>query len=168
MPDFAAANQRTSVTDIDESQLEKEWVNQPSKYREYADKLAAARKKLADRKAELDVVEADLKQRIRKQPQKFGIDKVTEGAINEVVTLNKEYQNALSSVNDAKYLVDLYDGTTTALEHRKKALESLVFLWGQGYFAEPKVRKGTEEAVQAKLDHEKKKAVYTKRRVKKD
>lgn len=123
---------------IDEHQLEREWVEQPSFYFRYASKAAAARRDLDDAKNEQEVVKAELDQSIRDDPSKFGLSKVTEASIVAVIPTEPKYQAAQKAVTRAKYQVAIYDAVVTALDHRKKALEKLVDLHLSNYYSSPR------------------------------
>ena len=63
-----------------------------------------------------------------------------------------EYLEASVAVSKAYHKVNLTQAAVTALEHRKRALEKLVDLHGQNYFAEPhaKTEGGREHVEQTK------------------
>jgi hypothetical protein len=104
---------------------------------EYTRARAEADRLLAEAKSELKVTEADLASSIRLDPVRYGIVKVTEDAIKGAVCMQPEWTIANAAVIDAQYTADLHSGAVVALDHRKKALESLVWLQGRDYYAEP-------------------------------
>ena len=136
-----------SFTDIDLSRLEEEWVRQPKLFGKYSAKLADAKKDLSEAKATEEVVEAEIKRRIRRNPQKYGVNKVTEPAIKEAMILHPNYQSAVAAVTEAKHAVDVLEGLVNTLEHRKRTLENLVTLHGQNYFSKPRLRKESDAEV---------------------
>lgn len=121
--------------------LDKEWLEQPPLYYEYATKLADARRAYDKAQAELSLTTAELSQAIRKEPSKFGLDKEkpTEGSINATLQTRPKYREAAENVADARHDMDINQAAVTALEHRKRALTMLVELHGQNYFSSPKV-----------------------------
>lgn len=133
--------------DLDQKRIDQEWRNQVKKVIEYGTQLADARRTHEKAKASLDLAEADLDSKIRKFPEEHGIEKVTEGAIKNAVIINAKYQYAKEKLINAKYEVDRLQVVMDALEHRKKALESLVQLWSREYYAEPRAPEGTSEKV---------------------
>jgi hypothetical protein len=133
---------------IDEHRLDKEWVNQPTLFFTWARKLADARQQLEEAKASLDVVYAELDNAIRERPGKYGLEKITESAIKQLIPSQAPYAEALAAVNTTKHRVDVLQAAVTALEHRKRALENLVDLHGQNYFAEPTAPAHSRERVQ--------------------
>lgn len=157
-----------SITAIDENALDEEWVNHPTKFHKYALRLANAKTMLAESKASLDVVEAEISLRVRKNPLKYGMDgKITEAVINATVLLNPKYQEALTEVTNAKHKVDILQAAVDALEHKKRALENLVTLHGQSYFASPRVSKEAGEAMKSEMDTAVKRKVRSKGKVEK-
>lgn len=106
---------------------------------------AHLKRKHAEAKNAQELVEARLKRAIRTTPSKFGVPdgKITEGSVNEAMVVHDDYQAALKAVVDAKYQLDLMEGIVTALEHRKRMIETEVELWESSYFAKPTVIAGS-------------------------
>ena len=130
--------------DIELNRLDDECRQQPSRYMEAAEGLAKARRTLEKAKAWLDVTRAEIDKEIRENPEKFGITKMTETVITNAILLDPRYDKEVQYIIECKHEVDVHLATVTALDHRKKSLENLVFLHGQSYFASPK---NSEEAV---------------------
>lgn len=122
---------------IDESSLDVEWLDQPVKMLEYSRHAAEMRREMDRAKDALDLSKAELDRKIRTRPEKFGLEKVTEGAVVNAIIAHEDYQNALSDYNDARYENEVAQGAVRAFEQRKSALENLVKLFGQQYFAGP-------------------------------
>lgn len=129
----------SSFLEIDPLHLDREWLNQPSRYFKYAQKLADARRDLDNASAARDVVAADLDRRIRARPAKFGIEKETptNPEVDAAVEMHAEYRSACTKCNEAQHAVNIYQSAVTALEHRKRALTMLVELRQSEYWAEP-------------------------------
>jgi hypothetical protein len=128
-----------SFFEVDIHQLDKEWMEQPALFFEWAERLADTRRDLDEAKSELDVTKAEISRAIRDEPEDYGLEKVTEAAVTAAIPEQEEYKIATKAVSEAKHAVDVYQGVVTALEHRKRALEKLVDLHGQSYFANPRV-----------------------------
>lgn len=133
--------------EIDQYNLDKEWLEQPKLYHEHAIDLVNARKGLEQKKGDFDVVKAELSQTIRGDPAKYGIDKVTEAVVANMIILQREYETANDAVIDARHNVDIYQAAVTTIDHRKRALESLVTLHGQDYFSAPKSKSVSRDQV---------------------
>lgn len=149
----------SSVLQIDENHLEREWMEQPSLVFKYAKKLADARFAFDEAKAELEVTEAEIANTIRKAPELYQIKKVTEGVVKETIPLQPEYKMAVKDVNKAKHAVDVYSAVVSALDNRKKALEKLVDLWMANYFSTPKT---PNKEASDKMEERSKRDVRTK------
>ena len=127
-----------SILTVDETILDKEWINQPRLFFRYAKQLAYARTSLEYAKANLKVVAAEVDDRLRRKAAK-STTKYTEAMISAAITRNKERRLAEEEVFDAMHLVDILFATTESLRQKKDALENLVKLHGQNYFSSPKV-----------------------------
>lgn len=123
--------------EIDPNALDVEWLKQPSLFFKYSDKAALARKNLDALKEEYDVYRAALDSKIRKEPEKYGLTKVTEGSIAAVITMDKTVEEFENSVNELKYQFDILTNAIRAFDQKKSALENLVKLLGMDYFSAP-------------------------------
>jgi len=126
--------------EIDQYNLDKEWLGQPKKMKEAVEEWSEAKDELAQAKAKLDRTKAKLELDIRKNPDKFDLGKVTEAIVAAAVLLELDYKKALNDVNEAQYRVNTTHGTVDALDHRKRALENLVRLFGMDYFSSPQAK----------------------------
>lgn len=124
---------------IDESALDIEWLEQPVLMLRYTKYVAKLKKRLAKQEVLLGLVRADLDKTIRKDPDSFGLAKITNEGIFQVIQRQDEYKDAASIVIDLKYEAEVARGAVAAIEQRKAALENLVKLFGQQYFAGPSV-----------------------------
>jgi hypothetical protein len=122
---------------LDENRLDDEWKEQPKLYFRYAKRLANAKAEYEQKKAERDVVAAELDRDIRADPAAFEMPKITEGAVEKTILLQKRYQDITGQVLKARHTVDIVQAAVDALDHRKKALESLVHLFSMNYFSQP-------------------------------
>lgn len=153
-------------SDLNLGTLEEDFLSQTRRMQRATDKQAEAKKDLAEAEAEFKAVAAELKNKIRSHPKKYGADKATEGAINELVILQPEYQEAQQQVIEAQYLVDLLGGEIRTLDDRRRTIEGLIQLHGQGYFAKPKVkdnnsfRDAADDADQDRVFRKRKKPLY--------
>jgi len=130
---------------IDKFHLDREWEEQPIKFWEMAESFVEAQAIRDLAREKRDVVAAEVEQRIRTDPSRFGIDKPTESAIKvqvilhpDMKTMEEEY---LQAVADSKLL----EVAIQALEHRKRALENLTQLFLAGYYCRPYVPQQAKE-----------------------
>lgn len=130
---------------IDRTALDEEWLRQATLYHFNAVQLADARLDLDEAKDRLAVIEAELDLAIRQDPEKYGISKLTEKAIEHAVVLSSRYQKAKEETNQAKHLTDVLNAKVTGLDHKKKALEFLVQLENREFYSEPKAKEQWED-----------------------
>jgi len=124
---------------IDPDALDIEWLIQPSLFIKYAEALAEARLELDKNKTELDMIRADIDNEIRQNPIPYsGSDKKpTETQIANLVIQHPDVQNANDRFIESKHIVELLSLAVRAFDQKKAALENLVKLHGQQYFAGP-------------------------------
>jgi hypothetical protein len=120
---------------IDPTALDVEWLNQPNTFLKYTEKLAWASRELDRHKQRLDVIQARVDTEVR---GKYTDKKPTETAIHNEVIQNELVLHEMEEILHQKYEVDLLTGAVRAFDQRKTALENLVRLQGQNYFAVPK------------------------------
>jgi hypothetical protein len=124
---------------IDETALDVEWVEQPALMMKYARLAADARKYLDQKKEALELLRAEIDKEIRQNPTEFGIEKITENAVQNTIITTEQFREANQKVINAKFDVDIAQAAVIAVSQRKDALENLVRLHGQQYFAGPKI-----------------------------
>ncbi len=125
--------------EIDPENLDREWVRQASLFGQYCELLADAHRQLDLKKEKLVMVDAKLGLEIRTNPNKFGLDKVTEAGVNSILVLQEEHKELEKELIDLRYDVEVLTGAVRSLDQKKSALENLVRLHGQNYFAGPEV-----------------------------
>lgn len=139
---MSVSKEGTDVLAIDQHQLHVEWLGQAKLFGEYAEQLAHKKGELDVAESKLDVVVAELDRAIRKAPDRYDIVKVSEEAIKKTIVLQERHQKAVDRVNRLRHEAAVIDAMVKALDHRKKALENLVVLWLNEYFAEPRKPRG--------------------------
>lgn len=133
---------------IDDAQLDKEWIRQPVLVFKYSKISAQLRQDFDSLKTQMELLKAKTEQAVRKAPIEYGVAKVTESAIASAVSLHPSVVEMQEALSKARYQHDLALGMLNALEHKRRALENLVSLHGQQYFAAPSTtRAGGAEAV---------------------
>lgn len=136
----------SSILNIDEFRLVKEWKGQPSLYGKFAAAFARAKAFVEVKKAALEQVDAKLARRIRSDPEAFEVGKITEAAILEVIQSNPKHIAANDELIQAKYYSSMLQGFVEALDHRKKGLESLTQLRLNEFYSEPRLKSGKGKA----------------------
>lgn len=132
---------------IDESALDVEWLRQPELMLKYSVEVAQCKKRLDLLKERFDVIVAEFDREIRSNPEKFGIAKLTESVIQNTIKLQPEYDRIYQELVRAKFDLDMAQAAVRAIDHKKSALENLVRLHGQSYFAGPSVPRDLSEEV---------------------
>lgn len=153
---------------IDKNSLDDELVRQPQLYCDWTEQEAEAQYNRDKNKEKLDLVKAELDGEIRKNPVKYGIEKITESAISNAIIQNSKYQEAnniyLQSVQDARIL----GVAKTSFDMRNNSLKGLVSLFVSGYWAsnpkESSMTKGLKEEAVRKEHYESLKEGIRKRR----
>jgi len=139
---------------IDESALDVEWLRQPELMMKYGREAAQKRKDMDLAKEKLDLIRSKLDKEIRENPESRGLVKITEAAIQNTILLQPEYQSASNDYISAKYEYEVIMVAVKAMEAKKSALENLVRLHGQQYFAGPKVPRDLEKEWKEKKEKE--------------
>ncbi len=122
---------------INQNELDLEWLRQPELIWKYSKELAEAQFELDKLDEKISVITAEKELAIRTSPEKFGLEKVTEGALKTVLQSDKELAGLRDTFNEKKFEINILSGALKALDNKKKALENLVVLHGQNYFAGP-------------------------------
>jgi len=125
--------------EIDENSLDIEWLGQPALFMKYSQHSAQMRRNVDETKQALDVARAELDNEIRNDPSKFDLPKVTDTAVASAILTTSKYKKVFKEYLDAKYEADMAQAAVIAFDQRKTALENMVRLHGQQYFAGPKV-----------------------------
>ena len=154
---------------IDPDNLDLECLNQPNLYMQYAELQAEARKEYDLAKRELDRATASLGNEVRKNPEHYGVSKVTNDAILSVIATDKYVETAQQRVIQARYEQELLSYVLSALDQRKRSLNNLVVLHGQQYFAGPEnIRPLTREFIKQSVEEKAQNIVKRAVRKKKD
>lgn len=131
---------------IDESALDVELLGQASLMAKYTRMTAQAQLDRDLAKEDLELTRAKLDLAIRDDPESYGLGKVTETAINNVILINDDYRAKLKDYHDANFEYNALQGTVRSIDHKKSALENLVRLYGLDYIAGPSVPRDLTEA----------------------
>lgn len=126
--------------EIDETALDVEWLNQASLMLKYARNEAECERELDMAKEKLDLTKSQIDFDIRMDPDKYGIEKkITESVVQNTIIQQKPYRDDYEDFLEVKNNYNIAKGVTRAINARKDALENLVRLHGQQYFAGPSV-----------------------------
>jgi len=123
---------------IDPSQLDVEWLEQSRLMMKYARHQAEKQKEEEQAKETLEFTAAELDKEIRNAPSKFGVEKITEGVVRNTIILSDKYKKEYERYTETRFENNIAKGAVRAMEGKKVALENLVKLNGQQYFAGPR------------------------------
>jgi hypothetical protein len=126
--------------EIDESDLEGEWLTHPSLFLHYSKILANAIKILDEEKLRLDWIAANIDLDVRKNwKKKYGFEtKPAENAIKNTILISKKYMAQQRVCHQKTKIVNNMKGVKTAFEHKKHALGNLVTMQVAGFHSEPR------------------------------
>ena len=124
---------------IDSDALDVEWLGQPGLIFKYSKKSAEVQQELSNAKEALELTKATLDKKIRSNPEKYGIEKITETVVSNTIISQEDFKEANQVYQEAQFEVNILRGVMDALNNKKSALENLVKLHGQNYFAGPSV-----------------------------
>lgn len=134
---------------IDETALDIEWLNQSSLMMKYTRLQAKLQKEEEEEKERFELTCAELDKDIRENSDRYDlgeVPKITEAVVKGAMLKSEGYKEASTEYIEAKFENNIAKGAVRAVDTRKTALENLVRLHGQQYFAGPKVpRDITEE-----------------------
>lgn len=123
---------------IDPNALDIEWLKQPRLYMRYAEQLANAKDRAARQSDRLDIVKAEADATHRARLISSG-DKITVDMVRAAVQQDPIVKKETDLLLTAEHEVGILAAAVKAFDQRKDALESMVRLHGQMYFAGPKV-----------------------------
>jgi len=124
---------------IDIHKLHEEWNQQSHLFMRYAEEAADAKLTMDRLKERVDVVKAELDTEIRKNPDRYGIVKLTEGQVQSHIVMDVKYREAMAEYLESRHQYDLLSAAVRAMDQKRSALENLVRLHGQQYFSVPQV-----------------------------
>lgn len=133
------------VLEIDNERLDYELERQANLYGFWAEKLAHAKFALDRRKAKYDLMKAEKALDIRARPKDYGIEKMTEGIIDNTLVADPEVCSCLRRYHQAKLAVDLCEAYVRGLDHKRSALERLVTLQVNNLHSTPLLDRDTRK-----------------------
>lgn len=131
------SNEKDDLLRIDLYRLEECCINNPVLMREWADKLAEAKRATAMADAQLKLVKAEMGKKIRQRPSAYGVVKEVEACFNDALIASKEHQEALMAKITADYEEDILKAMVDSIHERGKQLSNTAALHGQQYWSKP-------------------------------
>lgn len=133
--------QKKNILAIDKYDLDRETAEQPDLYRKHAKIACQKRFDYDTAKANHEVLKAQIELEVRRDPEKFGLSRITEDLVKAVVTTDQRLIASTKNLLLLKKESAEYDILTDALQQRKKSIEDLIQLFFRDYFAKPKTKK---------------------------
>ena len=147
LPAAPTKEEEVEFLQINELELEKAWADQPRLCWRWNRKLAKAKKQVSNAEKKFELVKAKLGKNIRENPEAYKLRKNTNDAVSEVLICQDLYQEAYNEIIEAQYEVDLIKAVTAAINDKKYALQDLVQLYLNEYYAEPSKKGHNKEAI---------------------
>lgn len=126
---------------IDPDNLDLEWLDQPTRFRKYSEMLADADMEVKRAHEKLKTVRSELVLEVNNSPELAGVKKATAPVVEAYYRTHEDYVGAKEAWMGAEHEADLLRVAVFAFNQRKAALENLVRLNGQDYFAAPSAPK---------------------------
>ncbi len=123
---------------IDPQNLDQEWLEQAEHMYQACLMLTDAKYKVAQLRSKLDLVQAKVAKKVRMNPDAYDVTKVTIESVKDAVMLSDEFQAANTELIEAMHTQGKIQATVDALDHKKKALEALGYMYAQNFYAAPK------------------------------
>ena len=129
-----------SDIEINENDLQKEWIAQPSLYMKYSELLVDAQENERNAKENIDVVKAQVDLKIREsEPEDHGLKKFTDPTLKSLVDTHEKVKASKKEYNKKRKEAALMQAVVNAMDHRKKALEYLSRFHLSGFNCYPKL-----------------------------
>lgn len=129
--------EQDSILEIHLDRLEMDGAEQPKLTFEWSSALAGARRATKKVKNALKLKYAELSLSIRQDPQEFGFEKVTEGTIDSLVLVQKDYQELQGELVQAEFEEDNIGAMVEALRDRRAQIGHEVQLYNGMYWSKP-------------------------------
>jgi hypothetical protein len=133
---------------IDKHHLDDAIEQQAAIYGHVADRVAQEESRRDEAKSSLEAADAELSANIREghTRKKAGKDRLTEGAIKEMIILDPFHIKAVKSLNAAQRSYQQWEALKWAFNQRGQMLRDLAHLYSSEYFTQTSVR-GSEADV---------------------
>ena len=139
---------------IDFNNLHENWQNQGETYADYSEEVAKTIRIVDKFKERVRVREATVALEIRSDPSSYGIAKLTDSVVKDVVTLDERLIELRKDLIKATFEKNILRGSTKSLSQRKTALEWICRLWISNYFAVPNINRDVPKEIVDNLTEE--------------
>jgi len=132
--DRSLLNELKKKLPIDIYNLEEECRNQPALHQEVSEAVADAKRRAKAAAKHVEFVKADFLIKIRREPEKYGLSKVTEASVDAVAVVQPAYQEAIKKMLDAEEYASALAGLEVSMMQRKSMLNDEVSLFLKSYY----------------------------------
>lgn len=139
------------MLEIDEFQLDKEWIEFAGRFSDICDLATIARLEVDVKSNQLEEAMANVYMDCKNDPKKYGISKITEGYAERVSKFDPEVKEKSIELLIARHEQRKLENLVKAMEAKRKALENLVHLFALSYNAEPRCIEGDNPQTVKKL-----------------
>jgi len=122
--------------EVDRNELELEEEKQSSIHLEVGELRVEAKSAVRQLETDIKFLRSDLDAEIRKDPGKFGIEKITGVAVDSAIMRNEEYRNLENKLVEAQTVSDHFQILLSTVEERKSLLKDLVSLYIYNYYSQ--------------------------------
>jgi len=136
---------------IEPNELHLELIRQPQLFLKYAEDYVQACTFRDEIKNKIEYEEARLSAEIRANPERFGVERVTEGSIASAILIQESMIEIKRQYLEAKEAADRLGAFKETIQQRKVALENLVSLWIAKYWSDVKIPEETQEDASKKF-----------------
>jgi hypothetical protein len=123
---------------VDKNALDFESIDQPRRFFKYAVMSAKVKKESSLLKRQATIKRAECAFDIRSRPAAYGLEKITDNAVFNVVESQDEVRKADEAYEESIYNYNIFEAAKQAFEQRKTTIENLVKLYNQGYWSRPR------------------------------
>ena len=142
---------------IDETALDIEWLEQPGLAMKYGIHFAECKRKVAAAEEAIKVLRSDLIRKANEDPERYcNKEKPNAADIEAFYRNRKSHKLAKEKLIQLQYELDIAEVAKNEISYsRKAALEHLVKLHGQQYFAGPKMPRELTSEIEKKAKMQK-------------
>lgn len=120
--------------EIDDSNIEQDWIELPGLLYKYGQALAKAEQEVNDCEEKIKTSRSQLILEISDKPKAFGLEKTTAQSIEACYRIQPEYTNLKKKLNKLTHEVSSIRNVVYSLNAKRTALESLTKLLLQEYY----------------------------------
>jgi len=134
---------------IDKFALEEACQDQPDLFREVGELYVSFKSEAKRLKDEVEYTRAEFQQKIRSNPDRYGLTKVTEAALSAAILLQDELNAIQKEYLEAEELASTLNIFLSSVEQRKSALKDMTSLYIYNYYSDVDLSDESKGVIQA-------------------